>query len=60
MRLKSGAGWRLRVNGGVLSLDDSIYLGDGRNAKRSQQAVISGSLGPDGALIKWRLDHVKS
>ena len=60
MRLKSGAGWRLRVNGGLLSLDDSIYLGDGRNAKRSQQAVISGSLGPDGALVKWRLDHVKS
>jgi uncharacterized heparinase superfamily protein len=60
MRLKSGTGWRLRVNGGVLSLDDSIYLGDGRNAKRSQQAVISGSLGPNGALIKWRLDHVKS
>jgi uncharacterized heparinase superfamily protein len=60
MRLKSGTGWRLHVNGGLLSLDDSIYLGDGRNAKRSQQAVISGSLGPDGALVKWRLDHVKS
>lgn len=60
MRLKNGQGWRLRVNGGNLSLDDSIYLGDGRNPRRSQQAVISGSLGPDGALVKWRLDHVKA
>ncbi|MGA0392565.1 MAG: heparinase II/III family protein [Rhodospirillales bacterium] len=60
VRLKNGEGWRLRVNGGALSLDDSIYLSDGRNAKRSQQAVILGNLGPDGALVKWRLDRVNN
>ena len=60
MQLKNGMGWRLRVNGGLLSLDDSIYFGDGWLPRRSRQAVISGTLGPDGVLVKWRLDHVKS
>lgn len=60
MRLQNGTGLRFRVNGGQLLLEDSIYLGNGLKARRSYQAVISGNIGHNGSLVKWKLDTVKS
>jgi len=40
---KGQAGWRFRTDGGPLSLEDSVYLGEGHKPVRSQQLVISGS-----------------
>lgn len=39
---KGQAGWRFRTDGGPLSLEDSVYLGEGHKPVRSQQLVISG------------------
>ncbi|MGB1005628.1 MAG: heparinase II/III domain-containing protein, partial [Thalassobaculaceae bacterium] len=56
LRLPSGTGWRFRVAGGALGLNDSVYFGDGGLA-RCQQIVIDADL--DTALdqgacrIKW-------
>jgi uncharacterized heparinase superfamily protein len=53
-----GKGWTMRAAGGKLSVEDSVYLGDG-TMKRSQQVVISGPLEGRGATVKWtfkRLD----
>ncbi|MEQ8195265.1 MAG: heparinase II/III family protein [Rhodospirillales bacterium] len=60
MRLKSGAGWRFRANGGLLALEPSIYLGDGANTRHTRQIVIAGGIDRHGALVKWRLNRLKA
>jgi uncharacterized heparinase superfamily protein len=56
LRLRSGGGWRLRADGGRMSIEDSIYLG-GREPRRSEQVVITGS--PDGPQqVKWAISKV--
>jgi uncharacterized heparinase superfamily protein len=56
LRLRSGAGWRLRADGGQISIEDSIYLG-GAEPRRSEQVVITGS--PDGPQqVKWAISKV--
>ena len=37
------AGWRFRTDGGPLSVEDSIYLGQGEKPVKAQQIVISGN-----------------
>jgi uncharacterized heparinase superfamily protein len=54
LRLPSGLGWRLRAQGAVMSLADSIYLGRGERRK-SQQLVLDGHVGSAGAAVKWAL-----
>jgi uncharacterized heparinase superfamily protein len=56
LRLRSGAGWRLRADGGRVSIEDSIYLG-GAEPRRSEQVVVTGS--PDGPQqVKWAISKV--
>ncbi len=59
LRLPSGLGWRLRMQGGEMTLEDSVYLGHRGEIKRSQQVVIRGTTGQDGpgATIKWALQR---
>jgi len=52
LRLTSGVGWRLRAQGAVMSLAESIYLGAG-DAKKTQQIVLQGHVGTQGATVKW-------
>ena len=54
LRLPSGAVWRLRAAGAAMSLGESVSLGSGE-ANRTQQVVLSGTTGPDGALIRWAI-----
>ena len=60
LKLPSGAGWRFRAQGGDMSLERSVYVGDGRNVNRSHQIVVSGDLGGQGARVKWRLSWEKA
>jgi uncharacterized heparinase superfamily protein len=56
LRLRSGGGWRLRAEGGRMSIEDSIYLG-GVEPRRSEQVVITSN--PDGAQqVKWAISKV--
>ena len=56
LRLRSGGGWRLRADGGRLSLEESVYLG-GPEPRRSEQVVLS--VGIDGPQqIKWAISKV--
>ena len=52
LRLPGGAVWRLRAAGAELSLGESVYLGSGE-AKKTQQVVLSGVTGPEGAVVRW-------
>jgi uncharacterized heparinase superfamily protein len=54
LRLPNGAVWRLRAAGAEMSLGESVYLGAGE-AKKTQQVVLSGTTGPDGAVVRWAI-----
>jgi uncharacterized heparinase superfamily protein len=54
LRLASGVGWRLRAQGAVMSLAESVYLGQGE-LRKSQQVVLDGHVGSTGATVKWAL-----
>jgi len=54
LRLPSGAGWRVRAQGAVMSLAESVYLGSGE-VKKSQQIVLQGHVGTQGATVKWAM-----
>ncbi len=59
LRVASGGGFRLRVQGAQMSLAESIYLGSGE-LKKTQQLVLSGHVGAtaDGTAdttVKWAI-----
>jgi uncharacterized heparinase superfamily protein len=54
LRLPSGTGFRLRAQGAVMSLAESVYLGGGE-PRKSQQALLDGHVGSGGATVKWAL-----
>ncbi|MFQ5954985.1 MAG: heparinase II/III family protein [Kiloniellales bacterium] len=60
LRLPGGTGWRLRMSGGRMSLEEDTYLGTRGQMRRSQQVVIRGMTGDangPGALIRWALQR---
>ena len=62
LRLPSGGGWRLRVQGGELAISESVYLGRGGEVKRCEQVVVTGTIkgGMSGeiAVIIWAFNRV--
>jgi uncharacterized heparinase superfamily protein len=40
-----------------MSLADSIYLGGPQDTKRTQQILLTGVTGPEGASVKWALQR---
>jgi len=57
LKTPSGAGWRLRASGADLSLTESVYLGGPQDTKRTQQILLTGVTGPEGATVKWALQR---
>jgi uncharacterized heparinase superfamily protein len=57
LRLRSGSFWRLRADGGRLSLEESIYLG-GPEPRRSEQVVLT-SFADESQQVKWALSKVE-
>jgi uncharacterized heparinase superfamily protein len=53
-RLPSGMCWRLRAAGAEMSLGESVYLGSGE-VRKTQQVVLSGTVGAEGAAVRWAL-----
>lgn len=51
--LPNHVGWRFTVAGGEVSLEESVYLGDGA-PRRSRQIVVQGTIA-DTAVVKWAL-----
>ena len=54
LRLPSGMVWQLRASGAEVSLGESIYLGSGE-ARKTQQIVLSGTVPPGGATVRWAI-----
>lgn len=57
LKTPSGTGWRLRLSGAEISLTDSIYLGGPQDTKRTQQILLTGVTGNEGAVVKWALQR---
>lgn len=55
IRLPSGIGWRFHQEGGRLGLEDSIYLGEGAQPRKTRQLVITGRTASGAAQIKWAM-----
>ena len=53
-RLPSGMCWRLRAAGAEMTLGERVYLGSGE-ARKTQQVVLSGTVGAEGAAVRWAL-----
>jgi uncharacterized heparinase superfamily protein len=58
LRTASGIGWRMRASGGVITLQESVYLGAGGEARRTDQIVISAATDGQGAQVKWAFSRV--
>jgi len=54
LRLPSGVGWRLKAQGAVMSLAESIYLGSGE-MRKIQQVIFDGHVGTNGATVRWAI-----
>lgn len=57
LKTPKGVGWRLRVSGAEMTLTDSVYLGGQQETKRTQQILLTGVTGPEGATVKWALQR---
>ncbi len=58
MRTPSGSGWRFRASGGVISLQESVYLGIPGEVKRAEQVVISAATQNGNGQIKWAISRL--
>lgn len=57
LRLPSGTGWRFFHAGGHLSLENSVYLGDGGEPVKTKQLILYGTMETDFAQVKWALQR---
>lgn len=55
LKTASGKGWRMRIAGGSMSLEDSVYLGGDGVRRRCHQVVLSGETAGDTSIVKWAL-----
>lgn len=59
LRAKSGMGWRFRVGGAQLSLEDSIYANEGEYPRHCLQIVLSGQTAGTATTVGWELRREK-
>ena len=55
--LPGGTGWRFTASGAPLTLEESIYLGDGIRPRKSKQLVITAKMDIDTLQIKWAMQR---
>ncbi len=55
LRIRGGHVWQFRCRGGSLLGEDSLWIDADGRAQQTQQLVISGETGPDGAAVTWSL-----
>jgi uncharacterized heparinase superfamily protein len=58
LRVPSGLGWRFRASGGVMALQESVYLGSGTGVKRTEQIAISSATQLGTGQVKWAFSRL--
>jgi len=59
LRTSSGHGWRLRIKGADLALENSVYCGNG-SPRRTFQLRASGSIKEESSTVEWTLTREKT
>ncbi len=57
LKLPNGEGWRFRCGGGVLDVEESVYLG-GETVRRTQQLAITGVLREAQTEVAWVFEQI--
>ena len=57
LRLPKGGGWRLRLRGATLGLEEGVYFGERGQPRRCSQIVATGRTDAGGATVKWALQR---
>ncbi len=57
LKLSNGEGWRFRCGGGLLEVEESVYLG-GEVVRRASQLVISGTLREAQTEVAWVFEQI--
>ena len=58
LMLPNKTAWQFNARGGIMSLEDSVFLGDALGPRKTQQIVIRGSTETTGPL-NWALRRVE-
>jgi uncharacterized heparinase superfamily protein len=58
LKLASGEGWRFQVKQHEIAIEESIYLGTSGGARKTEQLVISGTIGQDPVEVNWSLQKI--
>lgn len=58
LRLPSGVGWQFHAKGGEISLNESIYFGDGGVRRRTEQILVSSSMTTGVRVLKWAFQRI--
>lgn len=58
LTLPSGSSWRFCAVGATLSLESTVFLGNGIKPAKSRQIVLSTSMTSDQLQVKWALQRV--
>lgn len=57
LRLPSGEGWRFRAGGGIVQIEESIYLGS-TTARRTEQLVVVAQVRDRPVEIGWTFEQI--
>lgn len=57
LRLPGGVGWRFHHSGGRLVLEDSVYMGEGCQPRKTKQLAIYGQITQKQAQIQWAVQR---
>ncbi|MBT5050951.1 MAG: hypothetical protein HOM58_20795 [Rhodospirillaceae bacterium] len=60
LRPPTGTGWRFRASGGVVSVQESVYLGQGYDVKRTEQIAVSSATQNGQGQVKWALTQLSA
>jgi uncharacterized heparinase superfamily protein len=55
LRIRGGSSWQFRCRGGLLAVEESLWIDGDARPHATQQLVISGETPPDGMTIGWGL-----
>ena len=57
LKMPGGSGWRMRVQGGDLTLAEGIYIGVGGQVRRTQQLMVMGTIESNQTELKWLIQR---
>ncbi|MDP8913169.1 MAG: heparinase II/III family protein [Pseudomonadota bacterium] len=59
LRIRGGSVWQFRCRGGMLGIEDSLWVDGESHPNGSLQLVITGETPPDGMTISWVLKRAR-